>query len=37
MEDTSNIFRKKLPNQDVFYLAAAAQTLLLVRDTYGQE
>lgn len=62
MEDTSNIFRKKLPNQaeacarkvlewlqkdlqgtrtlsaeEVFYLATAAETLLLVRDTYGQE
>jgi hypothetical protein len=62
MEDTSNIFRKKLPNQaeacarkilewlqkdlqgtrtlsaeEVFYLSAAAQTLLIVRDQYGQE
>lgn len=62
MEDPSNIFRKKLPNQaeacarkvlewlqkdlqgtrtlsaeDVFYLASAAETLLLVRDTYGKE
>ena len=62
MEDTANIFRKKLPNQaeacarkvlewlqkdlqgnrslsseDVFHLSQAAMTLLVIRDTYGQE
>lgn len=62
MEDTANIFRKKLPNQaeacarkilewlqkdlqgtrvltaeEVFHLAVSAQTLLIIRDTYGKE
>jgi len=62
MEDPSNIFRKKLPNQaeacarkvlewlqkdlqgtrtlsaeDVFHLSQAAMTLLVIRDTYGEE
>lgn len=28
---------KILPAEDVYYLASAAQTLLVMRDTYGKE